>query len=63
MSQKNIQLNMWEFIKLAICMGSHIGANTPLNAENGFRNAGIYPFRPNTFAEERFAAADTTDRA
>jgi hypothetical protein len=29
---------------------------------NGFRNTGICPFDPNVFAEEEFAAADTTDR-
>jgi hypothetical protein len=37
-------------------------ATTPRNAENGFPNNGICPFDLNFFAEEEFAAADTTDR-
>jgi hypothetical protein len=37
-------------------------AATPRNAENGFRDTGIYPFDPNVFAEEEFAAVDTIDR-
>lgn len=37
-------------------------AATPRNAENGFKNTGISPLDPQIFADEEFAAAETTDR-
>lgn len=41
---------------------AYLKAAVPLNAINGFKKCGIFPYNPDVFAEEDFIAAETTDQ-